>query len=181
MKRKLVLMIALTLGLLSGNSFGQQEEKMENPIWPQTEAGHLEKGFRNPPDSARPWVFTNLGYPVGNTKKEDITKDLEALRRQGIGGLLFADGGPDQLGPSWRENFRYLVQEADRLGFDFNANVANGFGTGGPWATPEMAAKKLVYTEMQVDGPEKAKVVLPIPELIGGYYHLVCAVRDSAA
>ncbi len=136
-------------------------------------ASDLEKGFRAPPDSARPWVFW-LWSEYGH--KDAITKDLEALRKQGVGGLLFGDGDPGQLSAPWREGFRHLVREAARLGFEFNANVANGFGTGGPWTTPEMAAKKLVYSELQVDGPQRIGKALPMPPLLGGYYRDVAVV-----
>jgi hypothetical protein len=176
MKRRLILFSVLTLILVIGCFFGQPGKNIEHPIRAHTEAGQLENGFLNPPDSVRPWVFWNWGWKADNVNKEDLTKDLEELRRQGIGGLLFADGGPDQLSPLWRENFRYLVHEAGRLGFEFNANVANGFGTGGPWATPEMAAKKLVYTETQVDGPQGISLFLPEPERVGGFYRDVAVI-----
>ena len=176
MKRRLILFSVLMLIIVIGCFFGQPQNNIEHLIPAYTEAAQMESGFRNPPDSARPWVFWNWGWNPANVKQEDITKDLEELRRQGIGGLLFADGGPDQLSPLWRENFRYLVSEAGRLGFEFNTNVANGFGTGGPWATPEMAAKKLVFTETQVDGPQKISVLLPKPELVGGFYRDVAVI-----
>ena len=46
--------------------------------------------FRSPPDSARPWVY--CFWLEGNVTREGITADLEAMRRAGIGGLLFMDG-----------------------------------------------------------------------------------------
>ena len=91
-------------------------------------AARLAEGFRTPPDAAKPWVFWLLSR-YENT--DGITKVLEALKTLGVSGLCFGDGGPGQLSRSWTDGFRYLVREAARLGFDFNANVANGFGTGG--------------------------------------------------
>ena len=49
----------------------------------------LEQGFHTPPDSAKPrtwWHWTN-----GNVTKEGITKDLEWMKRSGIGGFMLAD------------------------------------------------------------------------------------------
>jgi hypothetical protein len=45
----------------------------------------LEQGFQAPPDSAKPrtwWHWTN-----GNVTEEGITKDLEWMKRVGIGGI----------------------------------------------------------------------------------------------
>ena len=138
---------------------------------------HLMEGFHTPPDSAKPWVFW-LWSEYDNT--EGITKDLEALKQLGIGGLSFGDGGVGQLSQSWSEGFSYLVREAGRLGLDLNANIANGFGTGGTWATADIAAKKLVYSEIQVDGPRMIEMVLPVPLLVDGYYRdvTVLAFRE---
>ena len=133
----------------------------------------LAEGFRTPPHSARPWVFW-LWSQYDNT--EGITKDLEALKSIGIGGLSFGDGGVGQLSEAWSEGFNYLVREAGRLGLDFNANIANGFGTGGTWATADIAAKKLVYTETQVEGPRSVEIVLPVPILVDGYYREAAVV-----
>ena len=55
----------------------------------QTSSDPLLTGFRNPPDSARPrtwWHWTN-----GNVTETGITKDLEWMKRVGIGGFQLAD------------------------------------------------------------------------------------------
>jgi hypothetical protein len=51
----------------------------------------LGGGFRNPPDSARPWVY--WFWLDGNITKEGITADLEAMQRVGLGGALWMWGG----------------------------------------------------------------------------------------
>ena len=48
--------------------------------------GDLEPGFRNPPDSARPWVYWFV--MDGNLSREGITADFEAMQRAGIGGVI---------------------------------------------------------------------------------------------
>lgn len=136
-------------------------------------ADDLARGFQTPPASAKPWVFWLWEE---RATRDGITKDLEMLKARGVGGLLFGDGGPNQLSSAWRENFRHLTREAARLGFEFNANVANGFGTGGPWATHDMAAKMLVYSEVQFDGPRHVTKDLPVPQLREKYYRDVAVV-----
>lgn len=127
----------------------------------------LVEGFRTPPATAKSWVFW-LWSKYDNT--DGITKDLEALKSLDVSGLSFGDGGVGQLSEPWSDGFSYLVREAARLGFELNVNIANGFGTGGTWATADIAAKKLVYAEVQVDGPRAVEMVLPVPLLVGGYY-----------
>src|SRR5512139_1627226 len=90
-------------------------------------AADLESAFHTPPDSARPWVY--CFWLEGNVTREGITADLEAMKRAGIGGLLFMDGamgnppGPHRfMSDSWREMFKHMVTEADRLGIKINLN-----------------------------------------------------------
>jgi hypothetical protein len=49
----------------------------------------LEQGFKNPPDSAKPRVWWH--WTGGNVTREGITKDLEWMKRVGIGGAQAAD------------------------------------------------------------------------------------------
>ena len=45
----------------------------------------LERGFKDPPDSAKPWVWWH--WLNGNVTKEGITADLEWMKRVGIAGM----------------------------------------------------------------------------------------------
>jgi len=49
----------------------------------------LRSGFRQPPESARPWVY--WFWLHGNITSNGITADLEAMRRVGIGGVLMME------------------------------------------------------------------------------------------
>ena len=76
----------------------------------------LAGSFRNPPDSARPWVYWM--WTDGNVAREGITADLEAMRRVGIGGVLVGDvdcsvppGPVAFMTPPWRELFKHAVSE----------------------------------------------------------------------
>ena len=57
----------------------------------QSRTDHLARGFADPPDSAKSrtwWHWTN-----GNVTEPGITKDLEWMRRSGIGGFQLVDVG----------------------------------------------------------------------------------------
>ncbi len=143
----------------------------------QAPADDLAKGFLHPPDSARPWVY--WFWLNGNITREGITADLEAMRRVGIGGALIMEvdqgspKGPVGFGsPQWRELFKHVVSEADRLGLEINMNNDAGWcGSGGPWITPDLSMQKVVWSETQVAGPMRFDGALPEPKKVAGAYH----------
>src|SRR5690349_7591414 len=52
-------------------------------------ADYLAEGFHEPPASAKPWVYW---FPLdGNITSNGITLDLEAMKRAGIGGVLYME------------------------------------------------------------------------------------------
>jgi hypothetical protein len=136
----------------------------------------LEKAFFAPPDSAKPWVY--WFWLNGNITREGITADLEAMRRVGIGGVLIMEvdqgtpSGPARFGsPAWRELFKHVCTEADRLGLKVNMNNDAGWcGSGGPWITPELAMQKVTWTESEVEGPRHFAGQLPQPNTVAGFY-----------
>ena len=86
----------------------------------QNPADALEQGFKNPPDSARPRVWWH--WTGGNVTKEGITKDLEWMKRVGIGGAHMADIGgrrrPDRsripmtfFTPEWFDAVKHAAAE----------------------------------------------------------------------
>jgi len=104
--------------------------------------------------------------------REGITKDLEEMKRQGIAGVLLFDageGGPDSpkgplfMSPAWRELFKHALREADRLGIEVGVNLCSGWNAGGTWVTPEHAAKEIVWSATQVQGPAAIAIQLPKP------------------
>jgi alpha-L-rhamnosidase len=129
----------------------------------QTTSDPLLAGFKNPPDSARPrtwWHWTN-----GNVTETGITKDLEWMKRAGIGGFELADvsaGGGQEVEPrihfgteEWYRAVRHSAEEAKRLNLEMGIFSCAGWSeAGGPWVTQSMAMKKLVWSENVVDGPK---------------------------
>src|SRR2546423_14952505 len=83
----------------------------------------MERGFRNPPDSARPRVWWH--WMNGNVTKEGIRLDLEWMKRVGLGGFQNFDASLNtpkvvekRLGyitPEWEEEVRAPARLADPL------------------------------------------------------------------
>ena len=145
-------------------------------------APDLEQGFRSPPHSARPWVYWFV--MDGNQSKEGITADFEALKRVGIGGVIFMEvdvgvprGPVEFMSPRWREMFKHANSEAARLGLTITMPASPGWtGSGGPWVRPEQSMQKLVTSETTVAGPAHVALSLPRPPVVAGYYRDVAVL-----
>ena len=78
----------------------------------------LKSGFVNPPDSARPGVYWY--FMDGNRTAESMTKDIESMKKAGIGNLIFLEvnvgiprGKVDLLSEEWQGLFKHAVREAE--------------------------------------------------------------------
>ena len=136
----------------------------------------LADGFQQPPDSAKPhtwWHWMN-----GNITKEGITADLEAMKREGLGGAqifnvseAIPDGPILFMSPEWRELLKHAASEAHRLGLELCMhNCAGWSSSGGPWITPEHTMQMVVTSEVQACGPVAFSAILPQPETRCDYY-----------
>jgi hypothetical protein len=135
----------------------------------------LGAGFTDPPAWARPRVF--WWWLQTTLRKPDLTRDLEEMKRQGIGGALLWDGGsgpsvygmqmadlapgPLVMSPEWREMVAHAVREAGRLGIEISLNMGTGPNCGGPWIPLEFSAKTLAWSEITVTGPRRFADTLP--------------------
>lgn len=139
-------------------------------------ARDLASGFRAPPPDARPHVWWH--WMNGNVTREGITADLEAMARIGIGGAQIFDAGCDiPAGPvafgseAWYDLLLHAAHEARRLGLELCLSNCSGWAnSGGPWVTPEMGMKCVVWTETQVQGPSMESITLEQPENPHGFY-----------
>lgn len=139
---------------------------------------NLEQGFAHPPAAAKPSVY--WWWLFNRVDKQGITRDLEAFKAKGIGGVnLICTGGyagdhplpgVTFLSPEWRQLFRHAVKEADRLDIEMGFNLAGGWLMMGPWVAQQDAMKKLVQSELHLKGPQPFKGGLPQPETVEGYY-----------
>lgn len=129
----------------------------------------LSSQFRNPPDAARPWVYWFV--MDGNLTREGITADFEAMKRAGVGGMIFMEvnvgiprGPVAFMSEPWRKLLQHAMAEANRLGLQFALAAGPGWcGTGGPWIKPEQSMQHLVAAETVVKGPKRFDAVLPRP------------------
>jgi hypothetical protein len=151
-------------------------------------ADSLETGFLSPPASAKPqtwWHWMN-----GNITKEGITADLEAMKQIGLGGATIVNvdcsiprGDVSFMSPEWREDFKFAVQEAHRLGLKLCVeNCAGWSSSGGPWNTVTNAMQRLTSSEMTVAGPTNFNAALPLPPVTLGFYRdiAVLAFKDPS-
>ena len=137
----------------------------------------LMDGFTSPPDSARPRVWWH--WMNGNVTQEGIESDLQWMKRVGIAGLQNFDGALDTpqvvaqrliyMTPPWQDAFRYAVQRAEELGLEFGIASSPGWSeTGGPWVEPKDGMKKLVWSEVRIQGGESFRGMLPAPPVVSG-------------
>src|SRR5665213_218344 len=142
----------------------------------------LERNFTKPPADARPWVYW---FPLnGNLTSNGITADLEAMKRAGIGGVLYmetdqgAPAGPARFGgPMWRGLVQHICSEAHRLGLEVNMNNDAGWcGSGGPWITPELSMQQVVWTTTNVSGPLHFTGILPQPQTRMNFYRNIAVL-----
>ena len=125
----------------------------------QAARADLESEFHDVPVSSRPWAY--WWWLNGNVDEETITRDLEAMKRVGFGGLLMFDarGYWDDknhvvlprpkmgfMSGEWRQLLRFGIEEAARLGLEVSVNLSSCAGRlKGPWPVGSDAPKRLVW------------------------------------
>jgi hypothetical protein len=141
----------------------------------------LSQQFVNPPDSARPQVWWH--WASGNVSNAGITADMEAWKKEGIGGGTIANigvlpEGPEPfLSPQWWGSVKHAVTEANRLGLQLGFFNCEGWSSsGGPWITPDIAMQMVVWSETRVSGPRTVSVNLPQPFTRLGFYRDIAVV-----
>lgn len=145
----------------------------------------LKNGFQAPPDAAKPRVWWH--WMNGNITKEGITKDLEWMKRVGIGGfqnfdasLLTPNVTPKKLvfmTPEWKNAFKHTTDLAQKLGLEMAIAGSPGWSvTGGPWVPASDAMKKYVWSETRVTGGQAFSGKLPQPPATTGKFQNVAAV-----
>lgn len=142
----------------------------------------LQQGFQTPPDAAKPRVWWH--WMNGNITKEGITKDLEWMKRVGIGGFQNFDASlftpnvtPKKLvfmTPEWKDAFKHTTDLAQKLGLEMAIAGSPGWSvTGGPWVPASDAMKKYVWTETRVTGGQPFSGKLPQPPSTTGKFQNV--------
>src|SRR2546429_8364044 len=99
-------------------------------------ADSLSDGFATPPDSARPqtwWHWMN-----GNVSRDGITKDLEAMKRVGLGGFTafsvtdaIPPGPVKYMSDEWLDLMKHSAAEGRRPGLGMCMDNWAGRGSSG--------------------------------------------------
>lgn len=134
-----------------------------------TATATLVERFQSPPDTAKPWVWWH--WMNGNISREGITKDLEALRAIGVGGVVLFEES-DRIAPGpvrylSAEHFALIEHagaECTRLGLRFGFQNCPGWSSsGGPWVTPDLAMKHVTWSEQRITGGRRHSLRLERP------------------
>ncbi|MCX6906722.1 MAG: glycosyl hydrolase [Verrucomicrobia bacterium] len=133
---------------------------------PAADPVSLDQNFRNVPDAGRPWAY--WWWVNGNVDEKTITRDLEAMKHAGIGGLLMFDARgyhDDHIGSvpvkmefmsaEWRQMLKFAIEKAGKLGLEVSVNLSSCAGAlKGPWEVGDDAPKKLVWIATEIKGPK---------------------------
>lgn len=152
------------------------------PAMAVAQSSSLQSGFLAPPHSARPRVWWH--WMNGNITKEGITKDLEWMKRVGIGGFQNFDASLMTpavtakklvfMTPDWKDAFKHTTNEARKLGLEMAIAGSPGWSvTGGPWVPASDAMKKYVWTETRLSGGNAFSGKLPQPSAKAGKFQNV--------
>ena len=129
----------------------------------------IKSDFRIPNDANTIWCYW---YWINDDiSKEGITKDLEAMKKAGIGGALIGNINPAQkdgkvpmLSEGWFSHMVHAVVEGKRIGVDIGVFNCPGWSqSGGPWIDSEKAMRYLTFSETKVSGGKLANVKLKQP------------------
>jgi hypothetical protein len=131
----------------------------------------LKAGFHAPPEYTKPWVYW---YWIDEQiSKTGITRDLEAMKRVGIGQALIGHVSPSNkrgdvpiFSDAWWEMLEHAVREGGRLGVDIGFFNGPGWSqSGGPWIEPNQAMQYVGLQEVLVSGPMSFEYDFPKQEL----------------
>ncbi len=135
-------------------------------------ADPLETAFTCPPETTRPrcyWYWMD-----GQITKEGITRDLEAMKRVGIGegyiGVITGQSGTPTTATSkaltdeWWSFIEHAMREGTRLGVDIGLFNSPGWSqSGGPWVKSTQAMRYVAMPELKLKGPQHFVGKLPVP------------------
>jgi hypothetical protein len=152
---------------------GQAKIKNQNVVSIQSDT--LEANFLAPPAATRPHAWWR--WYGGQITRDGITRDMEAFKRVGYGGVQFfqesfgtAVGASSIIpnvtifSPEWWNLVQFAIEEANRCGVHFTFQNCLGYSTsGGPWITPELSMQKLVWSTLTVTGGTTLSATLAKP------------------
>jgi hypothetical protein len=124
--------------------------------------------FNKPPEDANPGVLWM--WMGSNVSREGITKDLEALKKEGFNSVTMStladvtnpwaavigkSPTPQIIGwtEPWWKLVRFAADEAHRLNMKLGIFNCPGYeASGGPWITPELSMQEVCWSTKKVKG-----------------------------
>lgn len=158
----------------------------------------LAQEFQSPPARYRLYVWWHwMGLTVS---RYGIKRDLTAMKKAGVAGAticpigsqagvapLIANSGLPKPVKYWSPRFwrrvQYAVHIAKGLGLKLGMENCPGWdASGGPWITPALSMKMVVWSVTTVKGPAQISVQLKQPPTRLGFYRpiTVLALPDTA-
>ena len=124
----------------------------------------IDELMLRPPRTMKPYVWWHWAGTC--VTKDGILRDLDAMAETGIGGATIfqvargpcseipAEGYVDDVNPdlvfgsdAWFDLVTFAAKEAKKRGLEIGMHNCPGYTvSGGPWITPELAMKKLVWS-----------------------------------
>ena len=110
----------------------------------------------------KPWTY--WWWMGSAVDQENIQKQLLKFAEAGLGGVhiipIYGARGYEEhflnfLSEEWFALLSYTIEEATKLNMGVDLTLGTGWPYGGPWISPEFAAKKLVTREYSVKNSKK--------------------------
>ena len=157
---------------------------------------NLSSEFVHPPLIYRTYVWWHwMGLTIS---KYGIKRDLIAMKKAGVAGaticpiasqaLVGKDMPNSGVAPihywtaKWWQMVQYACKVAHKLHLKIGMENCPGFSaSGGPWMTPALSMKKIVWTSTTVKGPADIRLTLQKPRTILKVYHDVCVLAVPVA
>ena len=172
----------LAAAIIAAIAMTMQGMLVANSVVPSPDS--LERLFDAPPQSrgANAWWH----WQGANVTKSGITRDLEAMKDAGLSGATIFNiqdvgwdceermstplcPGMEYMNDKWWDLVSFAVSEAKRLGLELGIHNCPGYSTsGGPWITPELGMKKLVWSKGDAQ-----------PETKLGFYRDIARVKTK--
>jgi hypothetical protein len=167
--------------IMTAFSYISPSQILNKSVINKTYSEDAVKSFLNPPESAKPGVLWM--WMGSNISKEGITKDLEALKKEGFNrttmfsladvttpwaGKIEKSPTPDIIAwtEPWWKLARFAASESKRLHMDFGMYNGAGYeSSGGTWITPELSMQEICWSSTNVDGNKHVSLQLNRPEV----------------
>ncbi len=180
-----IALITMVLAAFTGSVHAASQTSESTAVSLQS----LRENFANPPAIARPMVrWWWFGVAV---EKEEILRELQQMKANGIGGAELAFVYPEVLddpskglvnlpflSPAMLDDVRYAQAQGRALGLRIDVTLCSGWPYGGPAITLEEAAGRLRIVEVPV-ASESASVA--VPALATGEALISASIANSIA